>query len=82
MSTIASHITFNCSKSIIETSQKVWDMFKVNNKSRRPSGVFIVDFEQENVIWKRNGKKRVILQKIFIWRNNAEKESRVFVNVV
>ena len=42
------HLTFTCSKSAIETLQKVQDMFKVNYKKTQNdlrSGVFIVSFE-------------------------------------
>ena len=43
-------VTIICSKLIIERLKKVWNMFKVNNKTpKRPqwrrAGVFIVNFE-------------------------------------
>ena len=40
--------TFAYLKSSIETIEKVWNMFKVDNKNtrKRRSGVFIVNFEQ------------------------------------
>ena len=40
--------TFTCSKSTIETLEKVWNMFKVNNKGISAS---IVDSEHVNVCW-------------------------------
>ena len=46
-----------CSKATIETLEKVWNMFKVNNKDTRTtsmtsfSSVSIVKFEQVNVCW-------------------------------
>ena len=36
--------TFTCSKSALETLEKVWNLFKVNNKET--SNVLIVDFKQ------------------------------------
>ena len=43
-------LTFTCSKSTIETYEKVWNMFKINNKNTerrqwRCFGVFTVNFE-------------------------------------
>ena len=32
---VSSHLTFTCSKSIMEILEKVWTMFKVNNKNTR-----------------------------------------------
>ena len=51
-------LTFTCSKLTVETIEKVWIMFKVNNKNIRTisyftpfSSVSIVDFEQVNARW-------------------------------
>ena len=49
---LPSQLTYSCSKSTIETLEKVWSMFKMNNINirttlltlRRCSGVFIVNF--------------------------------------
>ena len=42
-------LTLTCSKSTIETLEKVWNILKVNNKNTRTTsvryGVFIVNFE-------------------------------------
>ena len=46
---VTNQLTFTCSESTIETLEKGWNVFRVNNKVTRtmsqPSSVFIVNFE-------------------------------------
>ena len=59
-----SQLIFICTKSATETLEKVWNMYKVNNKETRTasltwyftpfSSFSTVDFEQENVSWAAN----------------------------
>ena len=50
-------LALTCSKSIIETVEKVWNMFKFNNKNTRTMSLF------EGIITGKNGKKYIIMGK-------------------